>query len=39
MSDIQNFSDRVSANIETVIVGKHETLELTIVGCCARGIC
>ena len=37
MSDIQNFSDRVSANIETVIVGKHETVELTIVGLLCQG--
>jgi MoxR-like ATPase len=37
MSDIQNFSDRVSANIETVIVGKHATVELTIVGLLCQG--
>ncbi|HEX7974328.1 MAG TPA: MoxR family ATPase [Anaerolineales bacterium] len=37
MTDIQNFSERVVANIERVIIGKHETVELAIISLLCQG--
>jgi MoxR-like ATPase len=36
-TDIQSFVDRLSANLEKVIVGKHQTLELVIIGLLCQG--
>jgi len=37
MSEVQNFSDRVIANIEQVIVGKRSTIELAVAGLLCQG--
>jgi len=37
MSDVQNFSERVIGNIEKVIVGKRQTVELAVVGLLCQG--
>lgn len=37
MSSIQSFSEKVSSNIEKVIVGKHETVGLTVIGLLCQG--
>jgi len=37
MVDVQNFSERVIGNIEKVIVGKHQTVELAVVGLLCQG--
>jgi MoxR-like ATPase len=37
MTDVQNFSERVVANIEKVIVGKRATVELAVVGLLCQG--
>jgi MoxR-like ATPase len=37
MVDVQNFAERVISNIENVIVGKHETVELAVVGLLCQG--
>jgi MoxR-like ATPase len=37
MSSIQSFSEIVTSNIEKVIVGKHETVELTVIGLLCQG--
>jgi MoxR-like ATPase len=37
MNTIQSFSEKVIANIEQVIVGKHETVELTVIGLLCQG--
>jgi MoxR-like ATPase len=37
MSSVQSFSEKVIANIEQVIVGKHETVELTVIGLLCQG--
>ena len=36
-TDIQSFVARLSANLEKVIVGKHQTLELVIIGLLCQG--
>lgn len=37
MFDVQNFSERVIGNIEKVIVGKRQTVELAVVGLLCQG--
>ena len=37
MVDVQNFSERVIGNIEKVIVGKRQTVELAVVGLLCQG--
>jgi len=37
MSQVQSFSEKVINNIEQVIVGKHETVELTVIGLLCQG--
>jgi len=37
MDTVQSFSEKVIANIEQVIVGKHETVELTVIGLLCQG--
>jgi MoxR-like ATPase len=37
MSDVQNFSERVIGNIEKVIVGKRQTVELAVTGLLCQG--
>jgi len=37
MVDIEQFSDRLIRNIEKVIIGKHETVELAIIGLLCQG--
>jgi MoxR-like ATPase len=37
MNTVQSFSEKVIANIEQVIVGKHETVELTVIGLLCQG--
>lgn len=37
MSEVQNFSERVIANIEKVIVGKRSTIELSVIGLLCQG--
>jgi len=37
MSQVQSFSEKVITNIEKVIVGKHETVELTVIGLLCQG--
>jgi MoxR-like ATPase len=37
VSEIQNFSQRIIANLEKVIIGKRQTLELVIVGLLCQG--
>ena len=37
MNTIQSFSEKVIANIEQVIVGKRETVELTVIGLLCQG--
>ncbi len=37
MSDVQAFAEKVIANIENVIVGKRETIELAVVGLLCQG--
>jgi MoxR-like ATPase len=37
MSDVQSFADRVISNIEKVIVGKRQTVELAVVGLLCQG--
>jgi MoxR-like ATPase len=37
MTTVQNFGTRVGANIEKVIVGKHRTVELAIIGLLCQG--
>lgn len=37
MTDVQTFADRVVSNIEKVIVGKHATVELAVVGLLCQG--
>ena len=36
-TEIQSFVTRLSANLEKVIVGKHQTLELVIIGLLCQG--
>ena len=37
MSDVQEFANKITENVETVIIGKRETIELTIIGLLAQG--
>ena len=37
MSDVQSFSERVISNIEKVIVGKRQTVEISVVGLLCQG--
>ena len=37
MNTVQSFSEKLIANIEQVIVGKHETVELTVIGLLCQG--
>jgi MoxR-like ATPase len=37
MSDVQSFTEKVIANIEQVIIGKRETVELAVVGLLCQG--
>jgi MoxR-like ATPase len=37
MSDVQSFTEKVIANIEQVIVGKRETVELAVIGLLCQG--
>jgi MoxR-like ATPase len=37
MSDLQNFSERIISNIEKVILGKRETLELAVISLLCQG--
>jgi MoxR-like ATPase len=37
MTDIQNFTQRMVENIEKVIVGKHATVELAVIGLLCQG--
>lgn len=37
MTDVQNFVEKVSANIEKVIIGKRETIELAVIGLLCQG--
>jgi MoxR-like ATPase len=37
MKEVQEFSERVIANIEKVIVGKRETIELAVIGLLCQG--
>ncbi len=37
MDTVRSFSEKVIANIEQVIVGKHETVELTVIGLLCQG--
>ena len=37
MSDVQAFANKITENVETVIIGKRETIELTIIGLLAQG--
>lgn len=37
MSTIQEFGEKVVANIEKVIVGKHDTIELAVIGLLCQG--
>ena len=37
MSDVQNFAERVIANIEKVIIGKRSTIELSVIGLLCQG--
>ena len=37
MSDVQKFAERVTANIETVIIGKRSTVELAIISLLCQG--
>ena len=37
MNTVQSFSEKVIANIEQVIVGKRETVELTVIGLLCQG--
>src|SRR5574338_1177955 len=37
MSDVQEFAQRVVTNIEKVIVGKRETIELAVIGLLCQG--
>jgi MoxR-like ATPase len=37
MSQVLSFSEKVITNIEQVIVGKHETVELTVIGLLCQG--
>ena len=37
MSQVQSFSEKVITNIEKVIVGKRETVELTVIGLLCQG--
>ena len=37
VSDIQAFSQRLISNLEQVIVGKHQVLELTLIGLLCQG--
>jgi MoxR-like ATPase len=37
MSDVQAFASKITDNVETVIIGKRETIELTLIGLLAQG--
>lgn len=37
MTEVQNFSERVIANIEKVIIGKRATIELAVIGLLCQG--
>ena len=37
MSDVQNFTTKVIANIEKVIIGKRDTVELAVIGLLCQG--
>jgi len=37
MSEVQKFAEKISNNIEKVIVGKHQTVELAVVGLLCQG--
>jgi MoxR-like ATPase len=37
MSDVQNFAERIIANIERVIIGKRSTIELAVAGLLCQG--
>jgi MoxR-like ATPase len=37
MSDVQAFANKITENVETVIIGKRETIEMTIIGLLAQG--
>ncbi len=37
MSDVRSFAERVIGNIEKVIIGKHETIELAVIGLLCQG--
>ncbi len=37
MKDIKTFGERVIGNLEKVIVGKHETVEMVVIGLLCQG--
>ena len=37
MSDVQNVANRIVENIERVIVGKHSSVQLTVLGLLGQG--
>ena len=37
MTDIKNFGERVVGNLEKVMVGKHETVEMVVIGLLCQG--
>ena len=37
MSDVHNFAEKIVTNIETVIVGKRQTVELAVIGLLCQG--
>lgn len=37
MSDVKSFAERVIGNIEKVIIGKHDTIELAVIGLLCQG--
>jgi MoxR-like ATPase len=37
MSQLKDFTERVVANIERVIVGKHDTVELAVISLLCQG--
>src|SRR4030042_1399680 len=37
MSDVQNFTEKITTNIEKVIVGKRDTVELAVIALLCQG--
>ncbi len=37
MKDVQTVADRITANVEQVIIGKHSVIQLTVIGLLAQG--